>query len=190
MMRLRPDDRETLCVLACIAAVLAATLVHDPRWLAGALLAAVLLSGPGRGALLWRALRVVLPVNVMISAGMVLAGWWAGAIDGAYLVLLNLRVLLLSVLVAWTARAVDFDRALARWPAARRWFAIVRVHIAGLLRQHADYRAAFESRSVEPPSLHTRTRAVAAHGLGLLDRSVHNAEALTLGMRSRGALDD
>lgn len=182
--------RDTLRLALYLSAVLAATLVHEPGVLAGGLGIALVCCGRMRGVLLRKAFFAVLPVNLMISAGLVLAGGLAGSIDGNALLLLNLRVLLLSLLVAWTVHAVDFDRVLARWPAARRWLAIVRIHIGLLQRQASDYRIAFASRSAEPPTLATRYRAVAAHGLGLLDKAVQNAEATTLAMRSRGALDD
>lgn len=180
---------DLLRLLAGLAAVVAATLVHDAMALAAALAGALALSGPGRGALLRRALRRVLPLALMLSAGLLLGGLWLGTLDSGALLRLNLRLALLSLLVAWTARAVDYDRALALWPAARRGLAVVRVQIASLQRAQVDYQAALRSRSPDPPSLRTHTRAVALHGLGLLDKAVHNAEAVTLGMRSRGALD-
>lgn len=185
-----PLNRDLLCLLGGLSAVVAATLVHQPAWLGGGALLVLGLSGRGRTALLRRALRSVLPLALMISAGLWLGGLWQGRVDVPGLVLLNLRLLLLSLLVAWIARAVDFDRALALWPAARRGLAIVHVQIATLQRALADYQAALRSRSAEPPTLRTRTQAVAVHGLGLLDKAVHNAEAVTLAMRSRGALDD
>lgn len=170
--------------------MLVATLIHDPFWLAGALLALLALAGVQRSTILRRAARVVLPVNLMISLGIVLVGGMSGRVDWMFLLLLNLRVVLLAGLTAWLAVRVDFDRALAPWPAARRWLAIVRIQAALLRRLALDYRSAFASRSVEAPTLVTRYRAVGAHGLGLLDKAVANADATTLAMRSRGALDE
>jgi len=181
---------DAMRLAAYAVAVVAVTLVHEPVWLAGALMIAIVVSGQGRVVLLRRALRVVVPVALMISCGMLLAGWLQGSIGWHALALLNMRVVLLSVLVTWMVRDVDLDRALARWPDARRWLAIVRMHITSMQQQVVDYKAAFASRSAEPPTLVSRYRAVSSHGLGLLDKAVHNAEASTLGMRSRGALDE
>lgn len=174
----------------CAVAIVAATLVHDPVWLALALLIALGVSGQGRATLLRRALRMTMPVVLMISLGMLLAGWLQGAISWHAVALLTLRIVLLSVLVTWMVREVDLSLALARWPGARRWLSIVRMHIATMQQQVADYKAAFASRSPEPPTLVSRYRAVSSHGLGLLDKAVCNAEASTHGMRSRGALDE
>lgn len=175
---------------AYAVAVVAATLVHDPIWLALALLVVTVASGQGRIILLRRSLRIIAPVVLTISCGLLLAGWLQGLIDWHALALLNLRIVLLSVLLSWMVRDVNLNLALARWPDARRWLAIVRMYIVSMQQQVADYKAAFTSRSAHPPTLVSRYRAVSSHGLGLLDKAVHNAEASTLGMRSRGALDD
>lgn len=185
-----PRSHDRFILAGGLLAMVAATLVHEPLWLAGALAGLLALAGAARWAVLRRAVRVVLPVNLMISAGMVLAGWLAGRVDWAFLLLLNLRVVLLASLAAWLAVRVNFDRALAPWPAARRGLAIIRVQSALLRRLALDYRLAFASRSIQAPTLVNRYRAVSAHGLGLLDKAVANAEATTLAMRSRGAMDE
>lgn len=186
--RLRDHDRGVL--VGGLLAMFAATLVHEPLWLVGALAGLLAVAGAARWTVLRRAVRVVLPVNLMISAGMVLAGWLSGRVDWTFLLLLNLRVVLLASLTAWLAIRVNFDRVLAPWPAARRGLAIIRVQSALLRRWALDSRLAFASRSIQAPTLVNRYRAVSAHGLGLLDKAVANAEATTLAMRSRGAMDE
>ncbi|MGD9387785.1 MAG: hypothetical protein PVI87_06115 [Gammaproteobacteria bacterium] len=182
--------RHELALGAWLAAVVASTLVHDPAVLGTALVLALAISGAGRGALLWRAVRLVLPVLAVLSAGYVVLGWWTGELAPRYLLLLNLRVVLLALLTAWAVRDIDLDRALARWPVARRWLAIVRSQVSVFRRLATDYRAAVRSRSTVPPTLGQRYRAGAALGLAALDKAMYNSEALTQGMRSRGALDD
>lgn len=182
--------RHELALYGWLAAVVASTLVHDPAVLGLALALALAVSGTGRAALLGRAVRVVLPMLLLLSAGYVVLGWWTGDIAVRYLLLLNLRVTLLAVLTAWAVREIDLDRALGRWPAARRWLAIVRSQVTVFRRLALEYRAAVRSRSTVPPSLGQRYRAGAALGLAALDKAMYNSEALTQGMRSRGALDD
>jgi cobalt/nickel transport system permease protein len=177
-------------LLAWLVAVLGVTLVHDPAVLGAALSCAVLASGRGRAALAWRAVRAVLPMLLLISAGYLLMAWLTTGVAWPYVLLLNLRVALLAFLMAWLVRDLDLDAALAAWPAARRWLGIVRGQVQVFRRLADDYRAALASRSTVPPTLGQRYRAGATLGLAALDKAVHNSEALAQGMRSRGAFDD
>lgn len=177
--------------LVCWAlAIVAATLVHEPAWLAAALVAVLVVSGHGRPALFAGALQVVAPVLLLVSAGYLAMGWWSDSLAWVYLLRLNLRVLLLAVLTGWMVRDVDLDRALQGWPGAQRWLSIVRGQLTVFRRLAGEYRAAVTSRSTVPPSLGQRYRAGAALGLAALDKAVYNSEAVTQAMRSRGALDD
>jgi cobalt/nickel transport system permease protein len=106
------------------------------------------------------------------------------------LVLLNLRVLLLAVFTVWLVRDIHLERALQGFPAVQRGLSVVRSHITVFRRLAAEYRAAVQSRSTIPPTLAQRYRAGAALGLAALDKAVHHSEALTQGMRARGAFDD
>jgi cobalt/nickel transport system permease protein len=181
-------DRPWLLAWGC--AVVATTLVHQPAWLAVGIAVALLASGPGRRALSWRALRAVLPVLALISAGYVAMALLAGGIAWHYLALLNARVLLLAYLAAWAVRDIDIAGALQGWPGAQRWFSIVRAQGVVFRRLATEYRDALRSRTTVPPTLGQRYRASAALGLAALDKAVYNSAALTQGMRSRGALDE
>lgn len=182
--------KDRACLGLWLLAVVASTLVHDPALLAAGIGAALLASGRGRRALLLRAVRLVAPVLLLISSGYLVMGGLSGTLSWAFLLLLNLRVLLLALLTTWVVRDVDLDRALQGLPAARRWLGIVRSQVTVFRRLAAEYRAAVQSRSTVPPTLRQRYRAGAAMGLAALDKAMHNSEALTQAMRSRGALDD
>jgi len=175
---------------AWLCAVVAVTLVHDPTWLGGGLAAVLLVSSHGRAALLRRAFLAVLPVLLLISIGYLVMGWITETLAWSYLLLLNLRVLLLALLTSWMVRDVDLDRALHGFPGARHWLSIVRSQVTVFRRLATEYRAAVQSRSTVPPTLGQRYRAGATLGLAALDKAMYNSQALTQGMRSRGALDD
>lgn len=177
-------------LFAWLAAIVAVTCVHEPAWLAGGCAAVLVFSGRGRAALLLGGLRAVLPILVLISAGYLLMSWLAGTTAWGFLLLLNLRVILLALLTSWMVRDVRLERALAGWPQAQRWLCIVQVQVATFRRLANEYRDAVRSRSTVAPTLGQRYRAGAALGLAVLDKAVYNAEAVTQGMRSRGALDD
>jgi cobalt/nickel transport system permease protein len=177
-------------LLAWFAAVVGVTLVHEPAWLAAGLAAVLLASGHGRPGLLWRAVRAVLLINLVISSGYLLMAWLSGAVAWNFLLLLNLRVLLLALLTAWLARDLDLDRALRGLPVARRWLGIVRCQLGVFRRLANEYRDALSSRSTLAPTLAQRYRAGATLGLAALDKAVYNSEAVSQAMRSRGAFDD
>lgn len=180
--------RAWLC--AWLLAVVAATLVHAPAWLGGALGVILMASGRGRGTLALRAFLGVLPVLLVISVGYLVMGWLTQDLAWRFLLLLNVRVLLLALLTAWMVRDVDLDEALQGLPGARRWLSVVRAQRDVLGRLAHEYRAAVLSRSTIAPTLRQRYCAGAALGLAALDKAVYNAEALGQGMRSRGAYDE
>ncbi|NGX16884.1 hypothetical protein [Wenzhouxiangella sp. XN24] len=188
--RVSPGANPRVGLFAWLAAVVAATLVHEPAWLAAGCAAVVLLSGAGRLDLVLRALRVVLPVLLLISTGYLVMSWLTGTPAWSFLLLLNLRVFLLALLTSWMLRDVRIELALQGWPRARRWLSIVQVQVATFRRLAGEYRDAVKSRSTVAPTLRQRYRASGALGLAVLDKAVYNAEAVTQGMRSRGALDD
>jgi cobalt/nickel transport system permease protein len=127
---------------------------------------------------------------LLISSGYLLMGWLTGLPVLAALLLINLRVMVLALLTAWLVRDVDLDRALARWPLARRWLVVVRGQVLLFRRLAHDHRHAQRSRATVPPTLRQRYLGSAAIGLAALDKGVHNAEMVTQAMRSRGALHD
>jgi cobalt/nickel transport system permease protein len=178
-----------LGLVGWLMAVISTTLVHSPLWLGLALAGVLVVSGRGRAALLVRALRAVVPILLLISLGYLAMGALTGELSWGYLALLNLRVGLLALLTAWMLRDVELERALAGYPTALRWLAIVRSQVNVFRRLAAEHRDAVRSRSTVPPTLAQRYRAGATLGLAALDKAVHNAEAVTQGMRSRGALD-
>lgn len=173
-----------------LLAVVAVTLVHEPMALALALAATLLFSGRACIALLLRAVKLVLPILLVISSGYAVMAWFTGELSIDYLLLVNLRVLLLALLTAWMVRDVRLERALQGFPGALRWLSIVRSQVTVFRRLAGEYRAAVQSRSTVPPTLAQRYRAGATLGLAALDKAMYNSEALTQGMRSRGALDD
>lgn len=176
-------------ILYCIA-IIAITLVHQPLVLISALIMAMGVTWPLAFKLLWRALRMVLWVGVILSMGYAIMGLLTQQFDVQYLLVLNSRLVLLSFLTSWLMHTVCWRQALARWPNAQRWLVVVRTQ-SDLLRQLSlQYRDAVRSRSGSPGSLRKRYCAGAAMGLAVLDKSVHNSEALTMGMRSRGVFND
>ena len=181
--------RNAFYVFLYICSLIAATLIHNPGWIALALCFVLVGSGPGRLALLGRALAMVVSISVVVSGGYLIMQSLAGSIDWVYLVRFNTRIVLLALLTAWLLRDVDMDAALAPWPALRRWLTIVRGQILGFRELARDYKKAQRSRGGDQASLLRRYRYGAAVGLAALDKAMSRSRSLRDAMRSRGAMN-
>lgn len=175
---------------AYLAGVVAITFVHQPAWLAAALAAAISAAGPARWRLLRRTILAVLAFNLAVSAGYAAVAWWQGRYSGHYLLMINLRVVLLVFLGFWfisrvnVLRALGFSRTLA-------FVATLAVgQIGTFTRIIRDFRLAFVSRNPVRASLASRGRHAAAQAGHLLDKSVCGAADTAMAMRSRGCFDD
>lgn len=177
-------------IMLYLIAIMSITMVHNPVLLLGGVCGVFFMARPNPVAMLWRSARRVFWIATLLSFGYGVMGLLTQQLDWMFLLLLNSRLLLLSFLTTWLMQVVCWRQALMRWPEAQRWLVVVRTQ-AGLLTQLSHhYRDAVRSRSAYPGSLRKRYCANAAMSLALLDKSVHNAEALTLGMRSRGVFND
>lgn len=173
-----------------LAAVVAVTFIHAPAALAALLAAAVALSGAARWRLLRRAAVAILAFNLAVSAGYAAIALWQGTFAPGYLVLVNLRVLLLVYLGFWFVAAVDVLAALAGWPLASLLATLTIGQIKTFERVLRDFRLAFVSRNLVRPTLRDRLHNAAAQTQTLLDKSLASANDAALAMRSRGAFDD
>ncbi len=182
--------RNHLLLLLYLAAVIMATLIHSPPWLAVELALVLLLAGREAGRLLRRAVLAVLAFNTLISLGYLAMAWWRDISPWQTLLLLNQRVLLLTSLTfLFIARvnlfqALDFSRNLT--------------YVLGLAysqsltfrRAHDDFRLALASRSLRPPGLIDRYRASAAAMSWFIEKSLHAATQSSQALRSRGFFHD
>lgn len=174
---------------AYLAAVVAVTFIHTPPTLAALLALAVAGAGPCRWRVLKKTLLAVLAFNLTISAGYVLITLWRGGFNADYLLLANLRVVLLVFLGFWFVHRVDVLAALSGWPTLTLIATLALGQIRTLERIVGDFRLAFESRNVARPRLSARAHHAAAQGITLMDKSVASATESALAMRSRAAFD-
>lgn len=173
-----------------LATVILVTLIHEPVMLGGGLLLALTLAGSSRWAILKRTLLAVIAFNLTVSLGYVAIAFWQGTFSPDYLILVNLRVVLLVFLGFWFVSAVDILAALAGRPLARLLATLAIGQIKTFERVLRDFRLAFESRNMTQPRLIEKARSAAAQTQTLLDKSIASANDSALAMRSRGAFDD
>jgi cobalt/nickel transport system permease protein len=181
---------ERAVLLAYAAAVVAITSVHSPVALAAALALALPLGGRDAPRLLRRALTAVALVAGAVSLAYVLLALLGGEWSGRYLLLLNLRVLLLTYLTLLLAARVDLLRASAFSPTLGYLLTLAYSQSLTLRRGLTDFRQALASRSIGSIPLRARYRHSAAAAAWLLDTSERRAREVSQAMRSRGFFHD
>lgn len=165
------------------------TFVHDPRLLAAGLLLAVVASGAMRWRLLKRSVLAILAFNLSVSLGVIFIGLWRGDFNPDWLLLANLRVLLMVFLGFWFVTRINLLAALAGWPTATLIVTLALGQIRSFERLLRDFRLAFESRNITRPRLRDRRRHTGAQAVALLDKAQMQSTEVALAMRSRGAFD-
>ena len=187
-------NHAALLLGAYAAAVVAIGFIHHTGALAGLLALALLAAGNDRMALLRRAALSVLVFNASVSLGYAALALWRGelwtAAAGHYLLLVNLRVLLLVFLGFWLVSRVNLLRALRFSPTLSFVATLASGQAQTFTRVVRDFRLAFASRNVGRARWRDRTRHAAAQAAHLLDKSLSNAEETTMAMRSRGCFDE
>jgi cobalt/nickel transport system permease protein len=172
-----------------LAALPAPSFTHDPRLLALGLAAAILCAGQERWRILERSLLAILAFNLSVSLGVVLVGLWHGNVDTAWLLLANLRVLLMVFLGFWFVARVNLLAALAGWPTATLLVTLALGQARAFERLLRDFRLAFASRNLVRPRLIDRRHQAGAQAIALLDKAQAQSAEVALAMRSRGAFD-
>lgn len=177
-------------LIGYLLAVLAATLVHEPAWLAGALLLTLLLAGRDAASLLGRALRLVLLFNLAVSLGYLLLAWLHELSPWHTLLLINLRVLMLSCITFLFMERVNLFKALDFSPSLTWLLGLAYSQALSFRRSYEDFRLALLSRSLQRPRLADRYRASAAAASWFLDRGLATARETALALRARGFFHD
>jgi len=172
-----------------LAVLPAPTFVHDPRLLGAALLVAIAAAGAGRWRILKRAALAILAFNLSVSLGYVLVGLWRGDFHPDWLLVANLRVLLMVYLGFWFVARVSLLAALAGWPTATLVATLALGQARTFERILRDFRYAFASRNIVRPRWRDRRHLAGAQAVALLDKTQAQSTEVALAMRSRGAFD-
>lgn len=176
--------------LIAFALILATpTFVHDPWLLTGGLFIALVAAGPRRWQSLRRTLVAILVFNLSVSLAYLLVAVWQGKEASDWLVLANLRVLLMVYLGTWLPARLRLFDELLRFPTFRLIGAIALGQIRVFSRMLEDTRLAFASRNVVRPRLAARLSHAAAQGAILLEKAESQGEETMLALRSRGVFD-
>ena len=177
-------------LLAYMATVVAATLVHDPAFLAAGLALVLMLAGRDAPALLGRTLRTVLAFNLAVSLGYLLMATLRHEAPWDTLLLINLRVLSITTLTFLFIARVNLFRALDFSPTLTYLLGLAYSQAMGFRRTQEDFRLALVSRSPQRPALKDRYRASAAAAAWLMDKGLAGARETAQALRSRGFFND
>jgi cobalt/nickel transport system permease protein len=177
-------------LLAYLATVIAATLVHDPAILAAGLALTLLLAGRQAPALLLRTLRTVLVFNLAVSLGYLLLATLRHEAPWDTLLLINLRVLAITTLTFLFIARVNLFQALGFSRTLTYLLGLAYSQAMAFRRVHDDFRLALVSRSPHRPALKDRYRASAAAAAWLLDKGLAGARETAQALRTRGFFND
>lgn len=178
--------KDRLAIAAYLVAVVTVTLVHDVAWLAGGLAAAFLLAGTDGARILRRSLLPIALFNIAVSLGYVIGGLIGNDFQFGYLMLVNIRVLLLTFLTFLLAARVDFLRALNFSRTASYLVVLALSQIMTFRRLQEEFRLAGESRRLRRWSLRDGYARGAAAAVCFFDKAEHGAGDIAAAMRSRG----
>lgn len=185
-----PEVRARFALLAYLAAIVLATTVHDSRLLALGLLVVLALAGRAWLRILRRACIAVLLFNLIVTLSYSAIATLQGTFSLDFLVLVNLRVLLLTSLTFLFVSRVNVFEALAFSSSLTYLFTLAYGQSMAFRQAFESFRLAFRSRRIEQPGLRDRYRHSARLGVHFLDKSLHQATEITQVMRSRGFFDD
>jgi hypothetical protein len=182
--------RDRLLLSAYLCAVLVATLVHDWRWLLAGLAATLVLGGRRAPRLLRRALRAAAPFALTVSVAYLAMALRRGEPWLGFLLLLNVRVLLLTCLAFLVAERIDLQRVVGHRSAAGYVLVLTTSQLLTFRRLYGDFKLALTSRTPRRVGTLTALRHGAAAGAWFLRKAEHDAAEITLAMTARGFFHD
>lgn len=170
-----------------LAALVAASFLTSPSWLLGGTLALIALCGRDAPRLLKRALTATAVFSGTVSLVYLTLSYWQGRpLPWAWLLSVNLRVLLMTLLTFLFIARVNLFLALSFSRRLTFLLILAMSQSLGLRRTLEEFRLGLQSRSLRTLTLRDRYRA-AAHAAGwLLDRALTNAHESAQALQSRG----
>lgn len=172
---------------AYLVALLTASWLTAPTWLAAGLGAVLVLCGLDAGRLLRRALLATLAFSGTVSLAYMAYFWWqTRGLPLDWLLTVNLRVLLMALLTFLFIARVNLFQALSF---SRRLSFLLVLAVSqslGLRRTLEEFRLGLQSRCPRPAGIKARYRAAAHATAWLLDRALANAHESAQAMQSRG----
>lgn len=182
--------KDRVALLLYLAALVAASLIHDPLWLGGGLLVVLALAGRAAPRVLRRAVLAVLVFSSMVSVSYWIIAWVRGESPYEYLLLLNLRVLLMTSMSFLVIERVDLLRALSFSKTLVYVVTLASSQLLAFRRLYHEMGLALRSRSLGRLRVRDLYRHAAASGSFFIEKALADASEMAQGMTSRGFFDD
>lgn len=182
--------RDRLGLLAYLAALVLFTTLHEPVVLGAGLAGVLLLAGRRALSVLRRAVLAVLLFNSVVTLSYLALATWRGDLSWHYVLLLNLRVLLLTATTFVLMQRINLFRALAFSSTLSYLLTLSYSQALTLERVLAEFRQALRSRTLGRLGRRAIVRHRAALGGYLMAKSLHDAGEIAGAMRSRGFFND
>jgi cobalt/nickel transport system permease protein len=176
-----------LQLAAYLVALVTASFLTSPMWLGIGLALVLTLAGRRAPRLLGRALAATLAFSGVVSAAYLAQSAWRGQpwpLD--WLVMVNLRVLLMTLLTFVFIARVNLFRALGFSRRLTFLLILATSQSMALRRTLEDFRLGLASRAIRPAGLRARYRAAGHAAAWLLDRALANAHESAQALQSRG----
>ena len=183
-------NRETGILIIYLAAVFAITMVHNVALLAAALLGVIIFAGSRRWRIARRSLLSISLFNSTVTLSYILLAVINGGFSFYFVVLINVRVLLLTYLTFFVVDRINPFKALAFSKTLSYLFSLAYGHIVTFRRLYEDFRLALKSRTMNRLRTRDLYRHGAATGAFFLQKSLHDSTEITEAMKSRGFFND
>ncbi len=178
--------RDRLLLLLYLVAVVTGTLVHRPLFLLGMALVPVVRAGRDGPALILRMGKAVWPFVLAVSMGYLVVAREELGHAWRTLLLIDVRVLALTLLTFGVFRKLDLQRALGFSRTLRFVLILTTSQVLTFRRLFVDFRHALESRTPGKVCLLTALRHGAATSAWFLRRAEHDATEITQALDARG----
>lgn len=180
--------RDRLFLLAYLATVVAASLVHEPLALAAGLVVTLASAGRRAMTLAGRTLRAALPYLAAVGLGWLALGLAGHGTAGTAptFTRLCLRVLLLAALAFRLLPLVSLPRALSFSRTLRYVLVLATSQVLAFRRLFGDFRLALVARSPRRVGPRTAVRHGAYTAAWFLRRAEHDAATMTEALDARG----
>lgn len=181
--------KERIKLIVYIAIVIAITSIHEIVGYIVIFLIVALISIKNFAALIKKVIKSVAIFNLVISLSYAIYSAAVSEVDWLYLLMINLRVVLLTYVTFYLVKVCNIFSALSFSKNLSYLVMLAYSQIVNFRRVYEEMRLAFSSRLLCYNKKYLRYLSMAAVNLFLF-KSMYNAKALSEGMKSRGFFDD